>query len=298
MAKASEADDSTFPMRAVVKLTGLTPDLLRAWERRYAVVDPIRTPGGTRRYRNSDIERLQLVKAVVDAGYRIGDIAKLDADALRARLDAPPATGGNRVDDVIDALDRLDAPAAERLIAFQLSTLGPGRFAREFAVPLLEEIGHAWQNSQICVASEHLGSGVLRSLLGSALRPTRVSLQAPPVLFVTPSGERHELGLLIAALTALGAGGNPVYLGPDLPSGEIVRAAERVDAAAVAFSVAFLDTSSARKAIEATREALADDVEVWVGGRGAAAIGDVPEIHVFESLDELERRIGLLGYRG
>jgi DNA-binding transcriptional MerR regulator len=297
MASADETHGATYPMKAVVKLTGLSPDILRAWEKRYAVVEPLRTPGGTRRYRSSDIERLQRLKAAVDAGHRISDMAKLSSEELISRIEATPDSAASRIGEVMEALERLDAPAAERIMSLQIVALGPVRYAREYAVPLLREIGEAWQASRMSIASEHLSSGLLRSLLGSALRPTRASLQAPPIIFATPSGERHELGLLIAALTTLGAGGNPVYLGPDLPSQEIVAAVEQTGAAAVALSVACLDRASAGKQIEATREHVPDRIEIWVGGTNASEISLPDGVQIIESLDELERRVGLMSFR-
>ena len=79
---------------------------------------------------------------------------------------------------------------------------------------------------------EHLASGILRSLLGSALQPTAVSALGPRIVFATPTGEKHELGLLMAALTALGAGADPVYLGAELPNEDILAAARDSNAAA------------------------------------------------------------------
>ena len=132
----SEALELTYPLRAAARLTGLSPELLRAWERRYGVVEPMRTPGGTRRYTAADLERLRLVKAAVDAGQRIGDVASLDLEALKrhSTLADPPARTSSWKRS-LTALDQLDDAAAQRLLSLQLSALGPVRFARDVAVP-------------------------------------------------------------------------------------------------------------------------------------------------------------------
>jgi len=86
----SQALELTYPLRTVARLTGLSPEVLRAWERRYRVVTPARTPGGTRRYSAADLERLRLLKAAVDAGHRIGDVARLDVAELSRRSTRVP----------------------------------------------------------------------------------------------------------------------------------------------------------------------------------------------------------------
>jgi DNA-binding transcriptional MerR regulator len=286
-------------MGAAARLTGLSPDVLRAWEKRYGVVVPVRTAGGTRRYRASDLERLRLVKAAVDGGHRIGEVARLDADELRRRLELAPAPAApeRALEAVIDALARLDAADAELRISLQLAALGPVRFAREFAVPLLEEIGEGWAAARVCIASEHLGSALLRSLLGASLRPTALHRDAPRIVFATPAGERHELGLLIAALTALGAGGSPVYLGPDLPAEELLDAVETASARALAIGIVALPVAEAERAVRTLRAGLPPAVELWVGGSRAPALALPPGVVHVDSLDVLESRVALLGMR-
>lgn len=293
----SEPDEPTYPVRAVVRLTGLTPDLLRAWERRYRVVEPLRSEGGTRRYRASDLERLRLLKAAVDAGHRISELAGLDPGELARRATAPVRPPGPPVAAVLRALERLDGGEAEQILAGQLATLGPTRFAREFALPLLEEIGEAWESERLCVASEHLGSALLRSLLGSSLRPTHAHRTAPLVVFATPAGERHEIGLLIAALTALGAGVNPLYLGVDLPTSELLRAVDTAGAAALALSVVALAKDDAEAALRALRGGLPPNVELWLGGAGARALALPEGVRRIDSLESLEHRAELLRLR-
>jgi DNA-binding transcriptional MerR regulator len=293
-----ETAEPTYALGVAARLTGLSPDLLRAWERRYAAVEPRRTPGGTRRYRAADLERLRLLKAAVDKGYRIGEIANLDDQELTRRMDRGSAEqGSDAIEPVIAALERLDTAEADRLIALQLSALGPARFARQFAAPLLEALGRAWEETRICVASEHLGSGLLRSLLGGALRPTAASGSAPIIVFATPPGERHEMGLLIAAVTALGAGGNPLYLGPDLPVDEILRAVETVGAGALALSIVAAAPEAPVRALAATRAGLPDEVQLWVGGRMAREIKLPPASVYIDSLETLEQRVTLLAER-
>ena len=290
----TERDEETYSVGRVSRLTGVSPDLLRAWERRYAAVQPIRTPGGTRRYRAEDIDRLRLLKAAVDSGHRIGEVAKLSSAELERRILNAPVPERAPIEEVLHALERLDGGAAEQLISSQLAMLGPVRFAKEFALPLAQGLGDGWMSQRICIASEHLGSALLRSLLGSALRPTVAHRGAPVVVFATVPDERHEIGLLIAALTALGAGANPLYLGSDLPLEEIVLAARRTGAQAVAIGAVVTPPDELTSALLRLRAELPARVELWVGGAAARSL-EVPHgVQRLDSLTRLEQRVELL----
>jgi DNA-binding transcriptional MerR regulator len=290
---AMKSDNLTYPLGAVARLTGLSPDVLRAWERRYQVVTPLRTAGGTRRYQNPDIDRLRMLKAAVDAGNRISEMAALEPDELEQCVRPQQNAVEEKLQQVVRSLDRLDFEDAERLMSLQLAALGAGRFAREFAAPLAREIGIEWRERGLRIASEHMGTALLRSLLGASLRPSVSSAQSAPVVFCTLPGETHELGLLIAALTTLGAGGNPIYLGPDLPISEMVLAVEICRASAVALSIVYPLQPESLRLLSELREALPDRVEIWIGGEGAAQ-AELPKglLHV-GSLDRLEQHVAL-----
>jgi DNA-binding transcriptional MerR regulator len=296
MRKASpNPAERTWALGSVTRLTGLSPELLRAWERRHRAVQPHRTPGGARRYRASDLERLRLLKAAVEAGHRIGQLAGLSNAELeplgRDAGDAPPR---NHLGEVLAALADFDAAEAQRLLALQLSALGAVRFAHEIASPLAREIGERWADGSMGVASEHLATALLRSLLGSALQPGASALRGARILFATLSDERHELGLLMAALVAMGAGANPLYLGPDLPHEELARVTAQSGAAALALGLVNPPTAELTRSLAALREALPAHVALWIGGAGAMSLTPPAGVDHIASLEQLEQRVGLL----
>ncbi|MCH2187233.1 MerR family transcriptional regulator [Myxococcota bacterium] len=296
-------EELTYPLGAAARLTGISPDTLRAWERRYEVVVPLRTPGGTRRYTASDLERLALVKAAIDGGHRIGQVARLGNDELARITTVEPAApapselaaGSDASDAIMAALNALDADESERLIALQLAALGPSRFARHVASPLLERIGETWSRGDLPIAAEHLATSVLRSLMGASLRPSSNSPVGASILFATLSGERHELGLLIAAITAAAAGGRVVYLGAELPVDDLIFASDRSSAGAVAVSLVVDDSEMAVAQAKALRAGLPPRVELWVGGALSHLVRDVMGITVIDSFEALEQRVKLLG---
>lgn len=281
-----------YSLGAVVKLTGLSEHTIRAWERRYGAVKPARTDKGTRRYTQAEVARLRLLHSAVDAGHRIGDLAELSDAEIEERLallteSAPrPARA-----EVMEALERLDLPDVERVLGLQLSVLGPELFARELAAPLLREVGDRWERGETTIAAEHLLSSVTRGVLGAALRAGPRRDGAPHIVFTTPEGERHELGVLIAAVTAVGAGARATYLGPDLPVDEVARAAAATGAEAVALSVVTLPLGAVRRYLQELRGRLSEAVSIWVGG--AAPIDGVAGVEHLE-LEDLGRRIAHL----
>lgn len=287
--------EPSYPLGVVVRMTGLSEHVIRAWERRYGAVSPVRTPGGTRRYTEQDVARLQLLRKAVDAGHRIGDIARLSDEALQAQVgpvsDPGPATP---LDEIRQAVDSLDARALEAQLGLQLSLLGPVPFARRVAVPLLSELGERWARGELSVAAEHLVTSTTRSLFGMALHAGSRTDGAPRVLLATPAGERHEFGLLVAALTVMGAGGDVVYLGPDLPAEEVAAAAGQTGAAAVGLSIVNLSSGEARRYVRDLRRRLPEATALWVGG---SAAGDVDAADRLD-LEGLERRVGLLLQQG
>ena len=280
---SAAAPHEAYPVKTVARLTGLTPDLIRAWERRYAVVAPIRGARGARLYTSADVAHLRLLAGLVARGRAIGDIAGMDPDALRRiAQEELPASGDTLpppiTDDeavlarVLAALNRFDAGEVERLLGESLLALGVREFVSRIGVPLLETIGERWRTGELSVAEEHLVSAMLRSLFGGLIR-LRAPQGAPAILLASPSGERHELGLSVVALLSLQAGVPVAYAGVDLPADEVVAAARKLAVPAVGLSV--VSSENRRTAVEQIRRieaGLPPDVEIWLGGRDAAEV--------------------------
>jgi DNA-binding transcriptional MerR regulator len=288
--------ETTYPLGAVTRLTGLSAEVLRAWERRYGAVQPPRTAGGTRRYRAQDLERLRLLKAAVAAGHRIGEVARLEDAELAQRAHPQQESALDQLDAALAALAELNGTEVRRLFSIQFATLGAARFAADFALPLVREIGERWAKGTLSIAAEHLASSVLRALLGSALQPSASSLLGPRIIFATPSGEPHELGLQMAALTAMGAGAMPIYLGAELPLEELLHAVEQTRAGAVALSLVTIDIADATRTLSALRIGIPPSVQLWIGGAAASRLRPISGIERIETLEALEARVARLGF--
>ena len=264
-----------YPIRAVARMTGLSLDTLRAWERRYQVVTPLRGERG-RVYDDRDIDRLQQLARLVDEGHAIGTIAKLPPAAI-AKLGAAAASAAPRLPSptvdlapLVRAMKHYDLAAIEAALNRHAAVLPADALIFSVVLPVLRETGARWEAGAIRPAQEHLVSGNIRSVLGGLLRTMPRGGSGEPTIFATPAGERHELGLLAAAVLAAHAGHHVIYLGPDVPGTDIVHAASSLKAARLVLCSTMTGVTTVRE-LRALRR-LPREVEVWVGGADRARI--------------------------
>jgi methanogenic corrinoid protein MtbC1 len=265
-----------YPIRAVAKITGLSLDTLRAWERRYQAVVPERSDRG-RQYGPEHIERLLLLSQLVQKGHAIGGIATRPNEELRGllkeqpRLPAPAPLKTDMVAPILEAIGNFDAARASDELSRLAVLLSPRDLVYEVAVPLMREVGTRWHNGTMAIAQEHLVSQMLRTLLGSMTRLFRPSNPSMKMVLATPAGEPHEFGILAAAMLASLAGLEPVYLGPNLPAREIADAARGTSAKVVALSVTF-PIETTQEELNVLGAAMPEGVELWVGGAGSVGL--------------------------
>jgi len=267
--KAPGDAEQLYQIRAVSKLTGIAIDTLRAWERRYGAVTP-RRDGRSRAYTEGDIARLRLLQEAATAGHSIGRIARLnDASLRRLAAQQPARPPAEAVDHsrLSAALLALDTSAIDLECARFAASMSPLALVRDVLLPALREVGDAWHEHPGGIAREHVISGTIRHLLGAFLRMYSRPGSSIRLLFTTPAGERHEIGILSAAMLAATRGMGISYIGPDLPASEIVEAVKAAGA-----HVLVLGLTRARTRQESARElgaiarGIPGEVEIWVGG--------------------------------
>lgn len=267
--------EGRYPIRAVAKITGLSLDTLRAWERRYHAVEPDRTERG-RQYGPAQIERLSLLRQLTQQGHGIGQIAGLSDGELRSLLSRPPEPSSDGfpslIEPVLAAIEDFDSVRVGDELGRLAAVLAPRDLVYQVALPLMRETGVRWHKGTFAIAQEHLVSATLRSLLGGMMRVYRNAGSAARMVLATPAGESHELGILVAAMLAAIAGIEPVYLGPNLPALEIALAALRTDARVLVLGITSLAAAETRDEVGAIAAALPGSSEFWVGGEGAAGL--------------------------
>jgi len=220
-----------YSISQAAQLAGVTPELIRAWERRYGLVQPQRAAGGRRAYTRLDVERLRLLRAAVGAGHAIGQIHALGQAELRGLAAPAPPDARRRARD-IDELERLAA------------TLGPRAFVLEVVTPTLAAVAGRPERHVLGPAVRHLCAALLRTLR----RP------GPPDLLLAATGEEGDL--LPAAVLAAAHGRSVLYLGAQVEPEQI--------AARAAPTVLVRATE-----IDRVAELLPPQVDLWVLGPAA-----------------------------
>ena len=216
---------ATLRIGELARRSGVSADLLRAWERRYALLTPVRSAGGYRLYSDDDEARVRSMQAHLSQGLSAAEAARLVREATAAvPQNGPPADLATALWSALDAFDDAGAQAAfDRLVAaFSIEAV-----AETAILPYLRTLGDRWRDGDASVAQEHFATGLLRArLLGLARGGDRGA--GPRALLACPPGERHDLGLIILGLALRDRGWRVTFLGPDTPIETLAAAADQL----------------------------------------------------------------------
>lgn len=270
------------PIGAVERDTGLSKDTLRVWERRYGFPAPQRDPHGERAYPLTQLERLRILKRLVDAGHRPGRIVGLPLDALErlaeaGRPERSAAGDASAVDAANPAMqDRLltllrnhEVATLRRELTQARLTLGLARFVIELVAPLSAAVGDAWMRGRLEIYEEHLLTEQLQSQLRHALHdlPAPSGPDVPRVLLGTFPGEPHALGLLMAEAVFAMNGANCWSLGAQTPLWDLVLAAKAQGSHIVALGfTGCMNPNQVVEGLSELRMKLPAGCEIWAGG--------------------------------
>lgn len=273
-------------MKAVLRMTGLTADTLRAWERRHHAVSPRRTPTGRRIYSRVEVERLKLLTALVRAGRSISSIAALTDDALIAIINSVSFGSGSsgrsgelltdfnfevQVGDLLRELRAFNLKEFQVLLQQLRFEMSPRTFLLQLFPQLMLQLGIQYEEGKISIAQEHAAS----EIFGDILRKIYGDLQLvgetkkETILFATTEGELHEFGLITAAILCRHKGFNTVYLGPNIPLESILLASERLKPSVLVLSTPWLegvDNLSLENYLKELDSKLFKECNIWLGG--------------------------------
>lgn len=295
-------------VRSVALRTGLSPHVIRVWERRYGTVTPSRSSGNQRLYTEADVERLALLKQVTDRGHSISRVTALPTEQLSLLVSAEDRStmirteaGGSiagLLETAFQAVADMDAAGLERVLEQGALRLGQIRLLAQVVAPLVGRIGEAWREGHLKVVHEHIASAVIRTYLCQAARPHTLHPSAPVLLVTTPAGQLHELGAALVAAAATSHGWRVTYAAPALPAEEIAAAAIHHGVFAVALSLVHPEDDPMLPAeLRRLRRLLPQAVHLLVGGQAAGAYRSVlVEIGAAEiaTLEDLTAALGQL----
>jgi methanogenic corrinoid protein MtbC1 len=258
------ADDKLLRIGELSRRVGVPVESLRAWERRYGLLDPSRTQGGFRLSGEDDVARVLAMRANLERGLFAAEAARL---ALADDVGDEPAAPGPVVDadELAAALDRFDEAGAQRALDSLLAALTLDVVLRDVLLPYLHELGERWERGEVSVAQEHFASNLIRGRLMSLARSWDRGM-GPRALLACVEGERHDLPLVCFGLALRGHGWRISYLGADTPIASLAEALRTLAPDAVVVS------GTVRGAFGATATKLrkiALDAPLFVAGAAA-----------------------------
>ncbi|MDQ2897435.1 MAG: MerR family transcriptional regulator [Actinomycetota bacterium] len=246
--------------------TGESPELLRAWETRYGLVEPERTQGGLRLYSEADEQRVRTMRHHISAGLSASEAARLAKQADDQASDEPSTTPADVEAELERSFDALDEPAAQAALDRLLIKFGLHQALAEVILPFLDRLGMRWASAETSVAQEHFASNIIGGRLRALARGWGQGV-GPRAILACPPGELHELGLLSFGLALRELGWRITYLGADTPLADITAALDELAPAIVVLAAVtpqrFLDSAD-----ELTE--LAAQARVGLAGAGAS----------------------------
>ena len=278
---------------AVERDTGIGKDTLRVWERRYGFPLPHRDSNGERLYPAEQVDRLRLIRRLMDQGFRPGRLLAASEEELAELGLRPPAEGAAPlIDDglmrqALSLIKAQDIAALRQMLEQAMMRQGLQGFVLDTIAPLNNAVGEAWMRGELEVFEEHLYTEQLQSLLRRAIGNLAQTSGQPRILLTTVPEEQHILGLLMAEALLVLDGASCLSLGTQTPLLDIRMAAQAqsADIVALSFSSAFPARQVAPQ-VRQLRELLPESTELWVGGAGAERLAPQPGVVLLQSLHD------------
>ncbi|MGA8045437.1 MAG: MerR family transcriptional regulator [Dermatophilaceae bacterium] len=292
---------------SAARLCGVSPSTLRAWERRYGVVEPIRTEGGYRVYDDAALRRLTRMSSLIASGWSPrhaaayvmndgdGEGAPLPVVTEEVRPDPVPPTPeeeAEHIEVILQAAEALDAPRVSDELDFAFSIHSFDDLVDIWLGPILVATGKAWAEGRLSVAGEHfLSAGIERRLAKAFDEASHTRVTGPRVVIGTPRGSRHTIGSFAFATSLRRNGCDVTYLGADVPPDAWLHAVTSRSADIVCVSVPTNgDAVAAGETVALLAESHAE-LRIYVGGSGHSGVVASAAIHLDGTVSESAKRI-------
>lgn len=289
---------------AVERDTGIGKDTLRIWERRYGFPSPDRDAFGERSYPLDQLEKLRVIKRLLDQGHRPGRVVALPIETLlrisQGQVSAPQKinTETDRKTDLRDFMDcvmQSDIEGLRRRLNQAVISLGLYRFVVDLVAPLTVMVGESWVQGELEIFEEHLYTECITSVMRHAIGnvPHAQQQSRPVILLTTFPQEPHSLGLLMVECLLAMEGGRCLSLGTQTPLPDIAKAvqSQKVDVVALSFSLS-MNPNQVSEGLQELRQQLPSTVEIWAGGRNTGLRRRaVPGVTVLGALDQIPGQV-------
>jgi DNA-binding transcriptional MerR regulator len=250
----------------MARRVGVSPELLRAWERRYGLLEPVRTEAGYRLYSEEDERRVREMLRLVDSGVSPQQAARSVRSSAPVAVAGPPGRSPDaEADELTQALARFDEAAADAALDRVFAVYSLEAVLGRVILPVLDDLGDRWADGRATVAEEHFASNLIRGRLLGLARGWDAGT-GPRAVLACPAGERHDLGLIAFGLALRSQGWRITFLGADTPAESLADTVRLLRPAVVVLSAATAEPFSQLPAIAGVPPA-----RLAVGGRGATA---------------------------
>jgi DNA-binding transcriptional MerR regulator len=214
--------------------------VLRAWERRYGLLNPARSASGYRLYTQSDEARVRRMQAHLARGLSAAEAARAalsEQPARTAAVASDPGGLARDADSLARSLDLFDEPAAQAALDRMFAQYTVETVLRDVVIPYLHRLGERWSTGTASVADEHLASNLLRARLASFARGWGRGI-GPRAILACPPGEQHDLALIVFGIVLHRNGWRVEYLGADTPLEDLTHTAAEMPADLVVLAAA------------------------------------------------------------
>lgn len=280
-----------LPINAVERETGVSKELLRMWERRYHFPTPGRDDQGDRIYTLDQVNKLRLLRRLIDAGFRPGKIIALDVPDLENLLRSQNRSQADIAPEIeremVDILQSKDPHRVREYLSHQLTKLGLQTFILDFLQHANSIVGDAWMRGDIEVHEEHLYTEQVQSLIRTAITNLRAASEPPHIMLTTAPEENHTLGILMVEAMMRLDNVDAICFGAQMPVRDIAQAAQKqkMNIVALSFSASY-PTSKAIEFLEELRFRLPLSINIWAGGSSLRSTRR--RVEDVEFLDELD----------
>ena len=296
---------NTHRIHMVAKLTGLSRDVIRVWERRFEILKPTRGANRYRNYSDEDVALLRFLKEQLDTGASIGELSKLGREELlsRARATAPQVSFvddaySRLLQELLSSLNPLNRVLFEKRVNGAVAVIPFEEALHGILLPLQEQVGQLWHDGHLDVAIEHYVTRQIQQRIFSAMNQLPVAEFGAKVVVACPPSEEHDIAACAVAYRCRVRGCRVHYLGANVPLVSLVKLCEQVEPDLTIMS--FPVVPSEANATDLV-QVLADEVRpvsaLAVGGHGALAMRDLfmkYNITVLENFADLDHRLDQL----
>jgi MerR family transcriptional regulator, light-induced transcriptional regulator len=296
---------NTHRIHRVAKLTGLSRDVIRVWERRFGLVKPIRGANRYRNYSDEDVRLLRYLKEQLDAGGSIGELSKLGREELlrRARASAPQVsfvdnTFSRLLRELLSSLDPFDRVTFEKRLNGAVAVVPFEEALHGILLPLQEQVGRLWHEGHVNIAIEHYVTKQIQQKIFAAMNQLPVAEFGAKVVVACPPGEEHDIAALAVAYRCRVRGCRVYYLGANVPIASLTNLCSKVepDLTIISCPLALSEDKAAELAYALAHE-VSPVSHLTVGGDGALAMRELfakSKIEIVEDFTALDGKLDRL----